>query len=533
MSWDVTFHFRQELRSEFFNTLLRGIMQPGVYNPNICVYTGEGGNSDAAIRVKILAGTTLIFSNAFEIYNDGASRYQRSLTTFENSEYIVKAVVQSDIDQAVIVADGTNDSFFEQTTGPTPVPNAPVIFIYAFFDYDPANPGSITPSIRFAVPDSNGIITDPATRIINEDEEVSSAELNQSYLLLGTLIDTNQYFLPSTSSSYISGSVWITQSVNGRDGQQRWTDNHVFTARGLPDYNRQLSLNSLQDPVSMIFSNEYSRAYLTSGAFSYGGVFHRVSGPSWKDVYDQGNGIPPSSAPAGASTAGFTGIMFDREYATNAATTYTASTVTPLPQNKLIIEVYFYSLESQETTPTIQDLTGLFTSATYEVVRRILPYRLEVDITPAIRTALDTRTSMIGSNDFNLPGVSIVPLDASLINIERLKDLIANRNIIPPIIDRLRKDEELSPFLTADKSDVLIPLAIAFKSTEDTPTPADYEQEGTSRTMFNSAAESAVNPANILTFLELQASSFSVFGITNLSEDVFSSLTFLDDSETQ
>ena len=106
-------------------------------------------------------------------------------------------------------------------------------------------------------------------------------------------------------------------------------------------------------------------------------------------------------------------------------------------------------------------------------------------------------------------------------NIERLKGFILNRDIILPVIEAMRQNPDSTPFLDSSVGDSLLPLSISFRK---------INSGGTDYVDAQSAdVTDACNPANVLSFFELQSSSFAVTGASFVAQEVYTLVPFLKD----
>jgi hypothetical protein len=77
-----------------------------------------------------------------------------------------------------------------------------------------------------------------------------------------------------------------------------------------------------------------------------------------------------------------------------------------------------------------------------------------------------------------------------------------------------------APYLEPSVGDALLPIMITVRR---------VNSEGTDFTdRASSKALKAVNPANIISFFELQASTFAVTGVALAAEETYPTLPFLD-----
>lgn len=513
-TWSTTFYYEQELRSAYMNNLLRGMLNPGIYNMNAAIYTKDSTNpQEQGVWLHIEPGAQLVFSNGYKVVNNLLERDLNSL-----GNYIVKCVAEEPVDIQLAAIGDKNTAIFGSTSPSSTESVAPVIFVYAWLKYEEDAQSLSEPTFSLAAPSSNVLLASEASLSLpNEGLSPSSASADTriSYLILGVLLDNGEYEAP-----YTSDNDWIRTS---RNGQAEWVKGHVFTGQGLPDYGKEILKSYSTDPTAFLYSQRYNRLYLTSGQFYFNSVLYDMDGTDWRSVYGQG-GVPGSASPTAD-----TGMLTDHILEGPADTTYTLS---PLNLSglagKLVLEVLFLAVESEYSRPQPSDLTRLLTGG-YDVSRKLLPYRVVCDAPDGLE--LDT-TKLYEDYGFSV-ATAVVPLDVSLNNVERLKAIIANKNAILPIVDTIRQNAlTASPYLDPTIGGALIPLLITFRQVNDTEDGFTDPQSFLSGDIFLDArgqpGGSACNPANILGFFDLQSSSFEVTNAGISAQEVYPTIPFVD-----
>lgn len=516
MSWSTTFYYEQELRSAYMNNTIKGLIRPGIYNLNAAIYTlpyEETAPDTVGVYLRITKGSTFVFSNGYNVINGKIARNLDLLGT-----YLVKCVAESDIDIHLATPGGNYSAIFEETFPGSSTTKAPVLFVYASFSYKDDAISSIAPNFKLAVPSSNSYLGAEASYMLpNEDKPEASIASNESYLIIGALLDNNKF-----SANYAIANNWrIAGEYNGRAA---WLANHVFTARGFPEYKGSISRNYGQQLPSIIFDANYNKLHITSGSFYYNSIIYQIDGQTWKTVYGQG---APASVPTPTSSSGF---LTDHIYGAIDATTYTKSLPTLAGnENKIIIEVLFLAIKSEYARATQIDLSGLLSqNGNFAITRRFLPYRIICNDSPG---DLDPQTAL--SAAFGLSSTNLVPLDVSILNLNRLKAFLYNKNILMPIVDKMRQNADTaSPYLLPSSGESLVPVMISFRTINATGTDIKEAGSSISYPMFTdsvgTANASAVNPANILSFFEIQSSSYVVLSTSLSVQEVYDVLPFLD-----
>jgi hypothetical protein len=511
--WSTTFYFEQELRSSYMNSLTMGLIKPGIYNANAYISTKDSTTpGEQGIYLHIKEGTILVFSNSYDIIGGNAYRNMNRL-----GSYVVKCVANQDIAPILIAKPNQDFSQIFELDGLLRTV-APTIFVYASFVYNENAAGNITPNFRLAVPSSNPNFAGQTDYFLpTEGQSLSgSADTKISYLILGTLIDTQ--VLPQI---YVDGADW-KRTAGVYDGDVAWKNNHIFTARGLPEYSAALSRNYGVGLSTIIFGEKYNRAYFTSGQFYNNSILYQIDGRNWRNIYGQ-NSLPDTTAPTSAS-----GAICDHIYANKDTAAYTYSNPASLliagNANKLLIEIVFLAAHSEYAKAQPQDLTTLLNaSSDFTVSRKILPIRLLLDGSSV--TSMDTRTCL--GTAMQAPNITIVPLDISTRNIERLKSILVNKNILMPVVDMLRQQAQTaSPFLDPSIGQTLIPIMITFRKINSAGTNFDDPCSAAVLPVCDNL--SACNPANILSFFELQSSGYSIMGTALTVQEAYETLPFLD-----
>jgi len=516
-NWSTTFYYEQELRSSYMNNMIKGLIKPGIYNMNAALYTLPGTigyEGQQGIWLRILAGTTMVFSNGYDSVD---SKLVRNLDSI--GSYVVKCVANVDMDFHLAKPQVSYSAVFEEAEDNPGVSKAPVLFVYASFKYDEEAAGSTEPLFKLAVPSSNTYLgSNLAYKLPNEDLDGASAEPETSYLIIGTAIDNGKL-----SAVYTAGTDWRNEAPY--DGREAWLSNHIFTARSLPEYTGAISKNYGQQLSAIAFGPNYNKLYMTSGHFFYNSILYSVDGQEWKTLYGQG------AAPNATVPASISGGITDHIYSTAEATAFTKEALSLTGNaNKVYMEFLFLAVRSEYANATTINIDELLEGSSLATTRRFIPYK--VVCTAPAGVDFNTATALSEALRFTL-GTSIVPLDTSVLNINRLKSFFYNRNILLPVVDKMRQAADTaSPYLLPDNGQSLIPVAVSFRKVDGTGTDFTDLQSSKTFAQFGDAAgalgASACNPANILSFFEMQASSFAIFSTALAVQEVYDVLPFLD-----
>lgn len=532
-TWETTFYYQQELRSTYMNNIINGLIRPGIYNMDAAIYAISSATTDRnpGIYLRINAGAVLVFSNNFKTVNNVRVRDDNTVGT-----YLIKCVLKEAADIPLSTVSSSGGSLYpEYLTSPNRIP---VVFVTAIFSYDPEGSAASVPEFKLVIPKSYRegdyqVLT--TSKLPNEDLSTVISDVNSSrnfsYLIMGALIDRSVPFGGFNPSPYVTFEDFPT------DNRDTWMSNHVFTGRAFPEYRESVLKNYGTLAPNLGFSPFYKNMYLTPGQFYYNGILYSISGTSWKNIYGQNDvSIGPIETPP-SSVSGFS---TDGIYVNADATSYienAENVLTLANAGKLVAEFLFMALRSEYSTggegaAILPDLTSLFTSN--DVQKKLIPFRVVCDF-PSNGINLNTLDVLDENSDIHLafPDISeaVIPLDVSIFNINRLKKMLLNKNIVLPVIDALRQyGDTRSPYFVAGTGDALLPLMVSFRKINASGT--DYIDAASSTAAVRNSVGttfSAVNPANILTFFELQANGYTVMGANLATAETFTTLPFLGD----
>ena len=130
-TWSTTFYYEQELRSAYMNNLLKGMLNPGIYNMNAAIYTKDNTNpNEQGVWLHIEPGAQLVFSNGYKVVNNLLERDLSSL-----GSYLVKCVAEQPVDIHLASIGADNTAIFQSIGAGRTESIAPVIFVYASLRY--------------------------------------------------------------------------------------------------------------------------------------------------------------------------------------------------------------------------------------------------------------------------------------------------------------------------------------------------------------------------------------------------------------
>ena len=130
------------------------------------------------------------------------------------------------------------------------------------------------------------------------------------------------------------------------------------------------------------------------------------------------------------------------------------------------------------------------------------------------------------SASYILSGVPTINLDTNVSNIERLASIIENKNVVPTVIEYIRRHRNedknnAENHMDASKCSSIIPVALAFRK---------FKKVGTEWKSIDSVStlKGTVHPSNILNFFDLQSSAMKVFDVSIETSDVYTILPVID-----
>lgn len=497
--WMTTFYYQQDLRSLYMNGVLNAGFKPGIYNADMALYTV---NADAqstetnGLYLYIKKGTTLVFSNSTSSDSNG---YHRDLSTI--GSYLIKCVATTDLRVQIAeiqAPSDKNNALFGNSNVQTTAESK--LFLTALMTYDSE--------------DDNGLES-PVFCIAKINENRSAGEsyytlLNMEYVLPdGTSVDVNPnlsyLFLGAIntpySKYYSNGTDWSNSS-----SAEEWMVDHVFTARGLPDYRQTMIADDPSNTPDIITSPDFKSIFVDTGDFINGNLIYNKE-RSWESVYGVGT--------VQATEGDFT-IEDEDTYSEKSCDEQLGEAS---GSNKLLLDVFFlatrtkYSNFLNEKSSTIQDM---FTAPASQDKYKEEPAVHQIRIASSNGFGDDSLTPSAMRSKYSLEGSgSVVPLDLSKTNLERLLKFIRNRNVLPALISYMRYNDYLDP----NENTCIIPLALAFRgevinSSTGNPEPSDN--------ISSWGTINRVHPANILGLSDLQYKSTKLESMDIKDSDTYS-----------
>lgn len=552
-SWMTSFFFEQDLRSQYMNGVLNAGLKPGIYNPNICLYTRDATSNteltkDAnGVNLFIRKGTTFVFSNNYEKAN-GSKCYERNLNNV--GTYMIKCFAMEDIVVNLINASTTNDTAVDILGTGSDSPACPLFYIVASIMYNPDDStGESIPEFRCVVPnynyDSDNVTSDShyfntagsdsAWQIPDgSGDSLETSKRYISYLMVGAVKDVTATNIDGTSYRdpgihYMASKGDWKSAIDGNSGSTGnvlWSQNHVFIGRGLQEYRQSLTadknvmspelipcpeLNSFVLDIPNTFINDI----LIDKPAEYSSIWG-IRGKN-KQLF--------SSFDLNSRLSNYEDLN---------------SLISSANNGKELLIWDFYFLNSRSRYSELGDLGNLFNdynlgTGDLSIIHGAFVTELETNsvnfMNPSYDKEEDSKLSNVEHWDYlsdatssaraYLQGKKLIPLDVNDLNRDRLLKLIKNKSIIPQVINYMRKNNKLN----IKKTTTLLPLAIAFRKISKNS--GQLESNGKSIDdigYLNDSTTNRVHPCNILSLLDLQYKTSQINVSTIKSQDIYSVL---------
>ena len=406
---------------------------------------------------------------------------------------------------------------------------------------------------------------------------------NMCYLTIGEVIDTNSIgALEEERICYLKGSNWNDDGMNGQGtASEVWMRNHTFVGRGFPAYRQNYIANKANFSPELIPYHNLDRLYLDINNIYDGDILYNTS---LNDLF--GGSEQSFEGPLGIAKAKYEeGLAEDKATRFNSfkldfdckgpsesedLDTFESETygsvqdiiedinnnyIKDNPDHDfltakylLISDILFLTTCHRYSYLPDISIENIFTADNINHSKlKVVPFRWYsvLDNTETSNlfnpsTTNDTVESGEAGNIYNLPGFNlgaglegtkILPLDVSEPNLDRLYRIIANKNIIPAIIDYLRQHPEKSPYLNPQDATSLVPAAIIFRKVK-------IETDGVKITglkpvddiseITKDGKPGRFNPANILSFFDMEYKTNRLNPINFKANDIYSVLPVLD-----
>ena len=529
------------------------------------------------LYLYIKKGTTFIFSNNYRYTNNkDVVRDMKSTGSF-----IIKSTTLDDTYLPIDIINSVSSKMLfgqETTDSQLDYEAEKEIYLYAILNYSGEADLNVPniPQIQWCTKNSE-YLTSPAGirymfnnqiggdkfRIPDGVGTFNESTSQTCYLFLGTLTRKKT----ATTLKYLGASGdWIAK------GGEKFIEDYIFTGRGFPEY-RQTSeqFSSVFKPDFTFSHDTFSPTtgtttetvpdyYLSAESMSLGSnVFSTDKGYNWRGYFGLESGTPPNSAK-------FTFHNWSSSLPSPGSNTE--------PNELLITDLVYLSVHNRTSEETTEELLGsllktnntevptlesfswvtygkdsdenkipqIFNPNQFDIKALNSEAEIVVDSEPwdathnkvnisfsenAYHSKLETpKHTTTTSASYILSGVPTINLDTNVSNIERLASIIENKNVVPTVIEYIRRhrnefNNKAENHMDASKCSSIIPVALAFrkfKKVDDAWKSIDSV----------STLKGTVHPSNILNFFDLQSSAMKVFDVSIETSDVYTILPVID-----
>lgn len=519
-NWLTSFQWQQDLRSYYMNNILNATIRPGVYNGNIGILAYSISTSGAStslgfgegLNLFIKKGTTLIFTDGYVNSNNVIKRDLSIPGT-----YLIKSIALKDLVLPVVEAgdDNSSDILGSRSSSSSMIKTeANRFLVIARLEYDKDSAiTSVDREPQFfgftcsKQENSNGYTFDNTGNAgLPEGEEVSASFANNtvSYLILGEVTSKGD-----ASSYLLDGNEW----ENNNTSPGYWNKNHIFFGRGFPDYRYTMSSTTqgMNSEILLDIKNggdtNLSKLQIDLKPSVLNGKIVS-SEVSWENIYGLGDYIS-------------TGALEIK--------TYKEEDLKNIGGDAGVITDLIYMVDTLETSGTSDNssLKDIYSSnkspkfKTYSWVSTFDSSTIKLLLNPK-ESCNNYITESLTSKDSNASLESVltdmIPLDVSKLNQERLMSFIENKDILGPVINKIRQEGDTS----SDASmDTIVPIALIFRG-------FTVDKNKTVQFVDDISDNSNYNPANILSFFDLQYGSHKLNTLNANVDNVYAVLPVVE-----
>lgn len=532
-SWMTSFYWQQDLRSYYMNGLLNASLRAGVYNADIAAFvtkdidTTTGSNIYRGLNLFIKKGTTLVFSNSYK--NNSEGRIERDLD--DTGTYLIKSFATRDMVVNLInIGDGNSEGNpQDRVFGVGEKKEEAECYVVAYIKYnsesssnqeDPSftcfvkNPGFDNTSLEtaymryFSGDGQTGSDTNASVYLPDGQATLGDKDKYIGYLILGVITPAGEW------KSYLGASTLVWKDDSSATS---WASHHTFIGRGLPDYRYSLTSDTNGMSPDLLINISETGKSGESGKSVYRSVILdlRDSVLDGK-VLSNTVAIEDNYRWGGRTGVGESALKVDIQ-------SYTNSNLSANKEGKYVIcdLVYLSSKlkysNLEDNLSTILDDSESYSLKDFSWISECSsPDAFKVDTSTIINNfySNSATTSSPYSGATILDG-GIVPLDVSKVNQTRLLDIIKNKNILGPIINRIRHDSSDAT------SDTIVPVALIFRA-------FSVGSDGSVTFGDNFTSGSEFNPANLLSFFDLQYKAHKINTLNVNVNEVYSVLPTLE-----
>lgn len=522
------------------NGLLNAGFKPGIYNANMYIKATSTG-----LQLYIKKGTTFVFSSNVKVTD--SKTYERDLDNI--GTYLIKSYALDDttIELAKISSDASSNMNYILGAGSVLSPRR--FYVVATLNYDKeANAGALAKTPQFycvvandkfepsgypsASDEKNYYYSCPlrattgSQYFIQDGAKAVSNYEKTCYLIVG-VVEYVPEKLGDTPPAYLTtnGSQWQESAMD------KWVKTHIFTGRGLPEYRHNLIDNRTQLYPDIMVSYDSEEggvaAKITLDAPNLA-IEDRVYNEKmdYRTIYRIGpyniQSFKGVDIPAVTSSDISSALKNVYEEGEKSPTALVTDLIYATSRSR------YSELEARDTRddPTVKmyDKAEKLELHSYRVYSKCPStvnwmdpaYNVEgadsaSSTYPAYSSPTSPTTVTIGS--------PIIPLDVSCVNRDRLLDLVANKNIIPLIINKMRHENIIDPQGTS----TLIPVALILRKYVKATNEGNWNAVDTL-----GYAQRGFNPPNILSCFDLQYRTTQINTINISSKDVYSIVPTLE-----
>ena len=532
-SWMTSFYWQQDLRSYYMNGLLNASLKAGVYNANIAAFvtkdtdTSTGSNIHRGLNLFIKKGTTFIFSNSYKSNSEG--RIERDLD--DTGTYLIKSFATKDtvVNLINIGEDNVEGNPKNSVFGVGEKREEAECYVVAYIKYnsesssnqeEPSfacfvkNPGFDNTSLEtacmryFSGDGSTGSDNNASVYLPDGQTALEDKDKYIGYLILGAITPAGEW------KSYLGAS---TMAWKDDSSASSWASQHTFIGRGLPDYRYSLASDTNGMSPDLLINVSESGKSGEAGRSVYDSVILDL-----RDSVLDGKVLSnTANIEDNYKWGGRTGV------GGNALTTkikkYTNSELSANTEGKYVICDLIYlssKLKYSNLEDTLNTILEDSESCSLKDFSWISKYSsldaFRVDTSTIVSnfysSSATTRTSYSGTTIFD---GGIVPLDISGVNQSRLLNIVKNKNILGPVINKIRHEDSDAT------SDTIIPVALIFRAFS-----VGSDKSITFGDKFTSGSE--FNPANLLSFFDLQYKAHKINTLNANVNEVYSVLPTLE-----
>ena len=536
-SWMTSFFYEQDLKSLYMNGLLNAGFKPGIYNANMYIKATSTG-----LQLYIKKGTTFVFSSNAKVTT--SKTYERDLDNI--GTYLIKSYALDDttIELAKISSDASSSVNYILGAGNTKAPRR--FYVVATINYDKeANAGALakTPQFYCVIANEKFGSTYPSPNDENnyyyscplrsttgsqyfiQDGAMAVSNYEKTCYLIVGVVEYVPESAGAESPAYLTanGSQWAETMMD------KWVKTHIFTGRGLPEYRHNLVDNRSQLYPDIMISYEDETA-AAAAKIALDAPNLAIEDRVYNEAMDY-------------RTIYRVGPYYKQNFKSIDIPTVTSSSIDVALKNvheageknpsALVTDLIYATSRSRYSELEVSESYNDPTMKMYTEDEKLELHSYRVySKCPSTVNWMDPAYNVEGTDNasstypaYSSPtsssvvtiGAPIIPLDVSCVNRDRMLDLVANKNIIPLIINKMRHENIIDPQSTS----IIIPVALILRK---------YVKgaSGWNAVDTLSYANRGFNPANILSCFDLQYRTTQINTINIASKDVYSIIPTLE-----